>query len=439
MLDPGATGQTLDIRGLSVRLADEARPILRDLDLILEPGEAKGIAGRSGAGKSTLFHAISGLVPWLHRAEVRGDVVLAGESLSDLDPGQRAHLIGTCLDRPDAQLFLPTVDQELEAARRLHGNGVDLDWIAERLGVDALAERRITELSSGQRQRVALVAALAASPRPVLLDEPTAHLDSDGAERLAELLTEARAAGGSFLLAEQAGWRLAGGIGAWSRLENGRLEPSDLPKMPSLPPPAAVGCGIALVTRGLRVDRGERRLLEGVNLELRAGEVALLTGANGVGKSTLAQVLAGVRKAASGAVKSSGRVVLMLPSAELQLFAGTVADEVTAGEISHAESARVLRRHRLEHLGARAPWTLSRGERQRLVHASLDLLRPEVMIIDEPGQGLDPEDLEDFVHLIHRRAEKGRAYLLISHRRELAAAAHRHLRIADRRLEEVTL
>ena len=58
------------------------------------------------------------------------------------------------------------------------------------------------------------------------------------------------------------------------------------------------------------------------------------------------------------------------------------------------------------------------------------------MIIDEPGQGLDPEDLEDFVRLIHRRAEKGRAYVLISHRRELAAAAHRHLHIMNRQLVE---
>ncbi len=98
---------------------------------------------------------------------------------------------------------------------------------------------------------------------------------------------------------------------------------------------------------------------------------------------------------------------------------------------------RCLRRHRLEHLSARAPWTLSRGERQRLVHAALDLMRPNVTIVDEPVQGLDPEDLRTFVDLIHRRAEKGRAYLVISHRRELAQAAHRHLRIADGRLEEV--
>jgi energy-coupling factor transporter ATP-binding protein EcfA2 len=127
----------------------------------------------------------------------------------------------------------------------------------------------------------------------------------------------------------------------------------------------------------------------------------------------------------------------MLPSAELQLFAGSVAAEVASSGVTHDESARVLRRHRLDHLAARAPWTLSRGERQRLVHAALDLRRPSLMIVDEPGQGLDPGDLADFVGLVHRRAERGRAYLVISHRLELAGAVHRHLRIDNGRLLEV--
>jgi energy-coupling factor transport system ATP-binding protein len=187
----------------------------------------------------------------------------------------------------------------------------------------------------------------------------------------------------------------------------------------------------------LSVTRGGREILRDVGLEVREGEVVVLTGANGAGKSTLAQVLAGVRRPAGGIVEADGRVTLMLPSAELQLFARTVEGEVAAARAGRAEQARVLRRHRLEHLAARAPWTLSRGERQRLVHAALDLLRPSLMIVDEPAQGLDPDDLTAFMNLVHRRAEKGRAYLIISHRPELASAAHRVLRIRDRTVGEV--
>ena len=126
----------------------------------------------------------------------------------------------------------------------------------------------------------------------------------------------------------------------------------------------------------------------------------------------------------------------MLPEADLQLFASTVSGEVSAAGTRPAERAKVLRRHRLDHLAARAPWTLSRGERQRLVHAALDLLRPDVMIVDEPGQGLGADDLLAFLELVRRRSAKGRAYLVISHRPELAAAAHRRLEVRRGGLEE---
>jgi energy-coupling factor transport system ATP-binding protein len=297
-------------------------------------------------------------------------------------------------------------------------------------------DRQITTLSSGQRQRVALTVSLAASPRPVLLDEPTAHLDTEGVHGLVEILTEARRLGGSFLLSEQAGWRVAAGVGSWSILDGGRLASCATPRRLQCSQPEPAGRAVVLATRGLGVDRGGQRLLEDVDLDIRAGEIIVLTGANGAGKSSLANVLAGLQNAVTGSLTKRGPVALMLPSAELQLFAGTVAGEVAAADRTHAETARVLRRHRLERFAARAPWTLSRGERQRLVHAALDLMRPELMIVDEPGQGLDTDDLTAFVHLMHRRAEKGRAYLVISHRRELVSAAHRHLRITGGRIVE---
>ncbi len=428
----------LAVKGLSVRLGGEARPILRDLDLQVNPGRAVGLAGRSGCGKSTLIHTVAGLVPWLRPADVDGDVALAGDSLIDLDPGQRAHLLATCLDRPDGQLFLPTVGQELAAACHLHRCEERAQELASIFAVSNLRHRRITELSSGQRQRVALACAFAGSPRPVLLDEPTAHLDVPGVDALAAAITDLVGCGGSFLVAEQAGWRLARAVGLWNRLTGGRLEICDPPEVPRFPAPGPmVEDRLVMTCRDLAVARGDRELLTGVNLQLRAGEVALLTGPNGSGKSTLARVLAGLHRPTRGKVTSDRRVALMLPSAELQLFAGTVAGEVTAAGAGREESARVLRRHRLEHLAARVPWTLSRGERQRLVHATLDLIRPAVMIVDEPAQGLDSEDLAVFVDLVHRRAEKGRAYLIISHRIELASAVHRHLEIRDRSLVEV--
>jgi energy-coupling factor transport system ATP-binding protein len=432
----GSRAHRLQLCGLEVRRAGGARPILRGVHLEVEPGTAIGLCGRSGCGKSTLLHVISGLVPWLQPAEVRGRITLGGEDLFELDPGQRSHLLGTCLDRPEAQLFLATVEHELAAARRLYGDSDALRRCISALGVEPLRQRRIVELSSGQRQRVALAVSIGAAPRPVLLDEPTAHLDEAGVDALDGLLADLVAQGATAVVAEQAGWRLGRSLDSWAAVDKGSLAVAAQARPTVLPEPPPHGGDVVLEAENLTVGPNGSEILTGVDLVLREGEIVLVTGPNGSGKSSLARALSAGRGPASGRLDTAGRVVLMLPTSELQLFARTVANEVSGRHLTREEGAKVLRRHRLEHLAARAPWTLSRGERQRLVHASLDLLRPSVMVIDEPAQGLDPDDLQAMVRLIHRRAGKGRAYLIVSHRPELAAAAHRTLRVADGTLRE---
>ena len=294
MLKPGASVHTLEARGLSVRLAGEARPVLHGLDMALEPGHCLGISGRSGAGKTTLVHAITGLVPWLRPAEMGGEVVLDGESVDDLDPGQRAHLLATCLDRPDAQLFLPTLAQEMEAARRLYGDSEFLARTIDMLRVDRLGSDRIYRAvlrptSAGRAGRGTCRLSTAGAPRRT----DSAPGCRTGFGSSLRCWSEAGSSGGSFIVNEQAGWRLQDGVDQWAELTDGRLVACDPPKEPLLQPPAPAGQGRVLLTAcGLRVHRGSRRLLSGVDIELREGEVVLLTGANGSGKSTLAEVLA---------------------------------------------------------------------------------------------------------------------------------------------------
>jgi len=432
-------GSTLGVSGLTVRYPRAARPVLRDVELTTGSGEVVCLTGPSGAGKTSFLHAVAGLVPWLTPAEVAGAIAIDGESVEDLDPGQRAHLLATCLDRPEAQLFLTTVAQEIDAARRLYGGGSFVDSVVEGFGLAPLIDRRVTELSSGERQRVALTVALAGCPRPIVLDEPTAHLDAGGETVLAGLLARAAKRGSTVVMTEQAGWRLEDAVTTWRTIDGDGLGPAAAPGVPRIPGPEhSPGTEVVLSCRGVSVSRGGRTLMNDLTFDLHEGEVVLLSGPNGSGKSTLARVLAGLSSADTGEVQRNGRVGLMLPEADLQLFASTVAGEVAAAGTGQAERARVLRRHRLEHLAARAPWTLSRGEQQRLAHGALDLLRPDVMIVDEPAQGLDSDDLLGFIDLVRRRSAKGRAYLVISHRPELAGVVHRRLALEDGRIEELT-
>ena len=439
--DPAAASRagrpsSLAVRGLSIRYPGQGRGSLAGVALELAPGEVACLRGRSGSGKTTLLAAINGLVPWFEPAAVEGSVALDGAALDDLDPGQRAPLLGSCLDRADSQLCLATPRHELAAAVRLHGGGPAVGGLADRLGIGPLLDQRTTTLSSGERQRVTLAVALLAAPGPLLLDEPTAHLDVGGALALTAALGDVARAGGSALVAEHAGWRLDAAVGRWLELRDRRVAAVEPPRTPQLPSPAhQPGSGVVLEARGLVLERQGRRLAGPVDLVLHEGEVVVVNGPNGAGKTTLARALAGTRSG-GGAIRRSGRVGLMLPDATIQLLQDTVLAELASPSRDREVVARVLRRHRLEALAARAPWSLSRGEQQRLVHAAIDVTHPSLVIVDEPAQGLDPEDLASFVDMVHRRAAKGRAYLLISHREELAKAAHRRLILDGGRLEE---
>ena len=434
-----ATGLRLD--RLSVRLPGQPHPLLRDVSLTVAPGEVVGLVGNSGCGKSTLLHAVAGLVPWVRPGAVSGAVLVDGEDITELDVAQRAHLLATCLDRPEAQLFLPNAGQELEAARALRAGSPLLDEVTDALGLSSLLKRRVVELSSGERQRLALAVALAASPRPVLLDEPTANLDHSGVAVLTAALGRLRRLGAAVLVTEHAGWRLGPAVDRWCEIRDGALHPCPPPTAPRFETPPPPSDRKLLDVRDLRLSRGANILLEGGALHLRVGEVVVLTGPNGAGKSTLARVLSGHSASAGSTsahwVARPPFVALMLPSADLQLFADTVAGELEADGLDQAETARILRLHRLDALAGRAPWTLSRGERQRLVLAALDRLAPEVMVLDEPAQGLDPGALQDLAAAIALAAKAGRAHVVVTHRRELIGLGHRHLRLEDGRLIEL--
>lgn len=438
------TGQ-LVASGLSAWLPGRTRPVLSGLNLELRPGEVVGLVGRSGAGKSVLVSALAGLIPWARGGRVAGGLTLGGEELHDLDPMQRSHLLATCLDRPESQLFLPSVAAELDAAWRQHhtDRGV-IAALSSLLGLGPLARRTIVELSSGERQRVALAVTLGAAGHTLLLDEPTTHLDEEGVAGFRRALCEVKAAGSAVLLTEHAGWRLGDAVDRWLELEEGRLLEVGAPRPPDLPSASAVVPGQPLIDlRSTRLARGGRGLIDRGTLTVRAGEVVLLGGPNGSGKSSLARALAGHALSAGvrfdpgpGSLWRPATVAVLLPNSDLQLFAPTVLREVQMAGLDPLAAGEALGRARLAHLAARAPWTLSRGERQRLLLAALDTGTVPVLVLDEPAQGLDAGDIEDLVASLHRRSAAGGGVLLMSHRQELAGAAHRVVRLADGVLTE---
>ena len=181
-----------ELRAVAKRfgVGGNSRLVFEGLSGSFDRGRVVAVTGPSGSGKTTLLRLLAGL-----EQPNAGDVVVLGTAVAELDRAGRARFrrghVGFIAQDPELVPFLGA-RENLELALQLRG--VDADRAARALealaavGLDELADQRVSRLSAGERQRVAVARALAARPALLLADEPTARLDGANALGLASLL-----------------------------------------------------------------------------------------------------------------------------------------------------------------------------------------------------------------------------------------------------------
>jgi ABC-type branched-subunit amino acid transport system ATPase component/ABC-type branched-subunit amino acid transport system permease subunit len=190
----GAGPPVLDVAGLTVRYGGVIA--VDDLSFAVPEGRITGLIGPNGAGKTTTMDAICGF------ADCQGSVMLSGRTLHGLTPHRRAAL-GLGRTFQGAALYEDmTVEENVVVGQHVaRDRGARrVSSVLDALGVGALSDRRIDELSQGQRQLVSVARALAGQPRLLLLDEPAAGLDSAESQWLADRLRRVRDSGVTILL-----------------------------------------------------------------------------------------------------------------------------------------------------------------------------------------------------------------------------------------------
>jgi energy-coupling factor transport system ATP-binding protein len=449
----------------------------------------------SGHGKSTLLRAACGLVPHFHGGRFAGTVKLAGMDTRAHAPAELGAVAGALFQDPETQLVTSTVRSELALTleSRGHGEGAiarGVEEVALALGIDALLDRSVHELSGGEQQRVALGAALAGRPPVILLDEPTSQLDPVAGDELIGLLRRLNQEWETtILLAEHRLERCLSAADRVIALRTGRIahdgDPASFLAWAACESPALQTPGAKLFTlaglrpppvgvrqaRGSLRDRGllpegdptvpaeatvgaapQRRgrsprkpavalrlrgvwhelrdgpaILRGLDLTLYPGETVALMGRNGAGKSTLLRHAAGLLTPTRGRIERAGRVALLLQNPGDYFVHEHVAEEA---------SANALEAVGLQDMAERNPRDLSGGERQRLALAIVtgDGDPPAVLALDEPTRGMDRESKAELALELRRRAEQGQAVIVATHDPEFAAScAQRAILLADGR------
>ncbi len=145
--------------------------MLKDISLQVNKGEFLLITGRSGAGKTTLCRAMFGALHHDISGDFEGSLKLKGRDVKEYTIGDIGVFMGVVFDDPDSQLFMPLVEDEIKfglQARNMPSGKDDIIKALDRVGIGHLLKRAPHELSGGQKQKVAIAAALSVDPEIIL-------------------------------------------------------------------------------------------------------------------------------------------------------------------------------------------------------------------------------------------------------------------------------
>ncbi|MEP9388874.1 sugar ABC transporter ATP-binding protein [Mesorhizobium sp. KR9-304] len=446
---------------------------LNDVSLDVRRGEILGLLGENGAGKSTLLKILSGV-----QRPSSGRIVFDDSEFSPADP-QDAKRLGIVTIYQELSLIPTlTVAENVFIGRAPVGRLGLVNWrrmiedsrrIIGRVGLTLDPRTPVSALSVAEQQLVEIARALSLESRLIIMDEPTSALTENEVQRLLSIMDKLRQEGVAIMFVTHRLEEASAICDRMTVLRDGRLAghleregaPIPIPRiiekmvgraaseLYARPHEREVSGDVLLSVRGLRTVRDAEAphaiVLEGVDLDLRAGEVLGVAGLVGSGRTELARAIFGADRIAGGTITLEGKPIAPAsPADAIALGIGLVPEDrkhqaifaalgiltnfsvAALGRFSNGFGFMAERRERdslaeyKKMLSIRmaspeqAMEGLSGGNQQKVVLARWLARDPKVLIVDEPTRGVDVGAKAEVHQILVQLAERGIAIMMIS-------------------------
>lgn len=385
--------------------------VLRGVDLSIDRGEQVLVIGDTGSGKTTLVRAVTQTGIIVYGGEASGDILVNGIGVDKYTVEELSRLIHVIGQNPYMFFTEPLVRDELYGyAMRIYRDEVKanraISKAIESMDISRLLDRYFYELSGGEARRVLVSRALISDPILLVFDEPLMWLDDIGVGDFIELLSTLRRLGKSVLILEHRFAPLMRIVDRVYVLDKGRLREvtGRLKKYTENTENTVIQekreisrrvdeNEVLVEIHNLYFNYGERSVLRNLDLTVRRGDLVLIHGSNGCGKTTLLKLIAGYLRPTRGTLRTHGSVIYIPQNIILFYTEETIGKEIR-------ELCRVRRRSsicieeglkRIRELGLNpddTPFNLSHGQMVKLATALAGMTGVDVILLDEPFSGL---------------------------------------------------
>jgi molybdate transport system ATP-binding protein len=448
----------------NLNLQYQQKLVLRDLNWTIQKGEHWVLCGISGSGKSTLAKIIAGLENGFGEIKINFDLAskLPAQVLLVESWYQFKNVEGVAnfyyQQRYTAQQAKETLTVNAELAHYGKENNLayaDVYSILNALGFAELKDSQLIELSSGEHKKLQLVKALWLKPQLLIIDQPYVGLDAASRKKLNDLLDEACAIGVHLILISNED-ELPKSINHFAEIQKGKLvaikskihaavlSKIDLGNIPQFLKVAPIYQSQQIAKMvDVNISYGEKQVLKNINWEVKAGEKWLLQGPNGSGKSTLLSLINGDHPQSYanelylfGSKRGSGESIwdikehIGLISPEFHWYFdtnATVFQSIASGLYDSVGLFKTLPYSKviqvdelINYLGLTESKndllnTLPLGKQRLVLLARTIIKNPELLILDEPCQGLDKYQTQYFNQLIDEIASNGMTVIYVGH------------------------